>query len=258
MAAARRTRHCRPISGERCSRVPADAQPRPKRNRQQDHDRPFRHARQQQQRGQQHATISGMRGSDESCSNISVLSSRSAEERVTMIPVAVEMIRAGNCVAMPSPMVSRVKCCRASFQPMPICATPMIQPGDDVDQQDHDAGDGVALDELARAVHGAVEGSLPFRAPARRRMACFWSIRPMLRSASMLICWPGMESSVKRAATSDTRWAPLVTTTYCTTTRMKNTTRPTTKLPLHREGADGADHLAGIAIRSESAASPRY
>ena len=47
----------------------------------------------------------------------------------------------------------------------------------------------------------------------------------------MLICWPGMLSSVKRAATSETRWAPLVTTTYWTTTRMKNTTRPTTKLP---------------------------
>ena len=47
----------------------------------------------------------------------------------------------------------------------------------------------------------------------------------------MLICWPGMESSTNRAATSDTRWAPEVTTTYWTTTRMKKTTRPTTKLP---------------------------
>ncbi|EDT37165.1 hypothetical protein BamMEX5DRAFT_7057 [Burkholderia ambifaria MEX-5] len=44
----------------------------------------------------------------------------------------------------------------------------------------------------------------------------------------MLICWPGIASSTKRAATSDTRWAPLVTTTYWTTTRMKNTISPIT------------------------------
>ena len=47
----------------------------------------------------------------------------------------------------------------------------------------------------------------------------------------MLICWPGIESSTKRAATSETRCAPEVTTTYWTTTRMKKTTRPMTKLP---------------------------
>ncbi len=47
----------------------------------------------------------------------------------------------------------------------------------------------------------------------------------------MLICCPGIESSVNLAATSDTRCAPLVTTTYCTTTRIENTTNPITKLP---------------------------
>ena len=44
----------------------------------------------------------------------------------------------------------------------------------------------------------------------------------------MLICWPGMLSSVKRAATSETRCAPLVTTTYCTTIRIRKTIRPMT------------------------------
>ena len=34
-------------------------------------------------------------------------------------------------------------------------------------------------------------------------------------------------SRVKRAATSATRCAPLVTTTYCTTTRIRKTTAPT-------------------------------
>ena len=44
----------------------------------------------------------------------------------------------------------------------------------------------------------------------------------------MLICLPGMLSSVKRADTSATRCAPLVTTTYCTTIRIRKTMKPTT------------------------------
>ena len=44
----------------------------------------------------------------------------------------------------------------------------------------------------------------------------------------MLICCPGMLSRVKRAATSETRCAPLVTTTYWTTIRMRKTIRPMT------------------------------
>ena len=43
-------------------------------------------------------------------------------------PVATEMIKAGTWVTMPSPMVSRVKVCKAVDQSMPIWATPMIQP----------------------------------------------------------------------------------------------------------------------------------
>jgi len=44
------------------------------------------------------------------------------------------------------------------------------QPAHDVDEDDHDPGDGVAAHELARAVHGAVEIGLPFdfAAPAPR------------------------------------------------------------------------------------------
>ena len=34
------------------------------------------------------------------------------------------------------------------------------QPADDVDQRDHDAGDGVAADELAGTVHGPEEVGL--------------------------------------------------------------------------------------------------
>ena len=47
----------------------------------------------------------------------------------------------------------------------------------------------------------------------------------------MLICLPGMASRVNRAATSLTRPAPLVMTTYWITTRIRKTTMPTTVLP---------------------------
>ncbi len=47
----------------------------------------------------------------------------------------------------------------------------------------------------------------------------------------MAICLPGMESRVKRAATSAMRLEPLVITTKFTTTRMANTITPMTKLP---------------------------
>ena len=47
----------------------------------------------------------------------------------------------------------------------------------------------------------------------------------------MAICLPGIASRVKRAATSETRPAPAVMTMNCTITRMRKTTRPTTRLP---------------------------
>ena len=47
----------------------------------------------------------------------------------------------------------------------------------------------------------------------------------------MAICLPGMASKVKRAATSDTRSAPLVMTISWTSTMMKKITKPTTTLP---------------------------
>ena len=65
----------------------------------------------------------------------------------------------------------------------------------------------------------------------RRARASSGVIRPAFRSASMLICLPGMASRVNRAATSLTRPAPLVMTTYWITTRIRKTTMPTIVLP---------------------------
>ena len=54
---------------------------------------------------------------------------------------------------------------------------------------------------------------------------------PALRSASIAICLPGIASRVNRAATSATRPEPFVITTNWITTRIRNTTIPTTRLP---------------------------
>ena len=103
------------------------------------------------------------------------------------------------------------------------------QPADDVDERDDDAGDGVAADELAGAVHGAVEVGL-----LRDFLAAAWASRssmmPALRSASMAICLPGMPSKAKRAATSLMRVAPLVITTNWITMMITKMISPTTIL----------------------------
>ncbi len=65
----------------------------------------------------------------------------------------------------------------------------------------------------------------------RRFFAPSWSIKPDERSASMAICLPGIESKVKRAATSAMRVEPLVITTKLTITRMIKTITPIRKLP---------------------------
>jgi len=51
---------------------------------------------------------------------------------------------------------------------------------------------------------------------------------PALRSASMLICFPGMASRVNRAATSAMRVAPLVITTKLIRVSTVKTMIPTT------------------------------
>ena len=102
---------------------------------------------------------------------------------------------------------------------------------DEVDQRDQDAGHRVALDELRGAVHRAVEVGLVGdlrRGACAPRSSVIW---PVLRSASIAICLPGIASRVKRAPTSATRPAPLVITTNWMTMRIRKMTRPTTTLP---------------------------
>ena len=63
-------------------------------------------------------------------------------------------------VTRPSPMVSLVKTSAACAERHARLDHADEQPADDVDQRDHDAGDGVAADELAGTVHGPEEVGL--------------------------------------------------------------------------------------------------
>ena len=65
----------------------------------------------------------------------------------------------------------------------------------------------------------------------RRSFACCSSIRPLFKSASIAICFPGMASRVNLAATSATRSEPLVITINCTSTMIRKITNPITMLP---------------------------
>ena len=63
---------------------------------------------------------------------------------------------------------------------------------------------------------------------ARRFCAVGWSITPAFKSASIDICLPGIASKVKRAFTSDTRPAPLVTTIKLMIIKIPKMMKPTT------------------------------
>ena len=62
---------------------------------------------------------------------------------------------------------------------------------------------------------------------SRRFLAVSWSITPAFKSASIDICLPGIASKVKRAFTSDTRPAPLVTTMKLMIIRIEKIMKPT-------------------------------
>ena len=85
--------------------------------------------------------------------------------------------------------------------------------------------DGKRALEWVRAENDRSAAEAPSRASwaisARRRRASDSLIRPALRSASMAICFPGMASRVKRAATSLMREAPWLITTNCTASRTR-------------------------------------
>ena len=85
----------------------------------------------------------------------------SADTRVTTMPAAVEMISAGHLRHQAvADGEQRVVLGGAARRSSSCWTMPMAKPADDVDEDDDDAGDRVAADELAGTVHRAVEVGL--------------------------------------------------------------------------------------------------
>ena len=141
----------------------------------------------------------------------------------------VETSSAGTCETRPSPIDSTVKVFTASPNDMPRPAPMMMPPMTLMARMRRPAMASPRTNLLAPSI--APWNSASRWMAARRSRASASVMTPAPRSASIAICLPGIESRVKRAATSEMRSAPLVMTTKFTITRIRNRIAPTTKSP---------------------------
>ena len=151
------------------------------------------------------------RGWARNCLVTSSLRLFSEAERVTIIPVATDMSSAGIWDTRPSPMVEVVYICMISVMLPCLFIVPTRMPPIKLISV-------IMIEIMASPFTNFVAPSMEPKKSASRCtldlliLASCSSIRPVLRSASIAICFPGMASRVKRAATSATRSEPLVIT----------------------------------------------
>jgi hypothetical protein len=151
--------------------------------------------------------------------------------RVVSTAEAVVMISEGICATRPSPIVRIEYFLIATSIAYPFIITTMMSPAIRlIDEMMMPAMASPFTNFMAPSI--APWNCDSFSRMRRRRFASFASINPARRSASMLICLPGIASSVKRAETSDTRSAPFAITMSCSSVMIRKITRPTTRLPL--------------------------
>ncbi len=154
----------------------------------------------------------------------------SSETRVIITPAATEISSDGICETMASPIDSTAKRLAASPAVMLWYVMPITMPARMLTSV-------MTRPAMASPLTNFMAPSMPpcswlsIASSARRLRASSGDRWPARRSASMLICLPGMASSVKRAPTSATRSEPLAITMNCTVVMIRNTTRPTTRLP---------------------------
>ena len=134
-----------------------------------------------------------------------------ADARVITIPAAIDIKREGSCEARPSPIVNTVYLVTASpigiwFTKQPIIKPPTM----------------LIITMMIPAIVSPFTNFMePSIEPKRLDSLCKSSrlftassgdIKPALKSASIVICLPGIASNAKRAATSAIRSAPFVIT----------------------------------------------
>ena len=122
-------------------------------------------------------------------------------------------------------------------------------PAGEVERDDDQRRDRVALDELAGPVHRARRNRLR----AARARACGARRRhratPACTSASIAICLPGIASSVKRAETSATRCEPVAMTMNWIVIEDREDDQSDDDVSAHDERAEGRDDRADPARR---------
>ena len=132
-------------------------------------------------------------------------------ERVTIIPIAVEMRSEGTCEQRPSPTVAILYVVRTSENAIPLYTRPITAPP-------RRFTTAATIENVASPL---MNFEAPSIAPKKSDSRCIFSRRffasvsfivPELRSASIAICLPGIASRVNLAVTSATRSAPFVTT----------------------------------------------
>jgi hypothetical protein len=146
-----------------------------------------------------------------------------------MMAAAADSSSAGIWATRPSPMVSSAYWRKASPNDR-SCMKRDGHAADHVDQQDQDAGHGIAAHELGGPVHGAVEVGLHRHLTAARLRLL------LVDEAGIEVGIDGHLLAGQRVQREAGRHLgdalpPLVTTTKLMIIRMTNTTRPTTKLP---------------------------
>ena len=153
-----------------------------------------------------------------------------AVERVITIPLEIAIKSEGNCDAKPSPIVKTVYLPTASPSCIPCIPIPTASP---------------PIMLIATIIIPAMVSPFTnFMAPSiepnkfdsrckssRLATASSGEIKPALKSASIVICLPGIASRANLAATSAIRSAPLVITKNCTIVIIKKITPPTTIFP---------------------------
>ncbi len=164
--------------------------------------------------------------------------------RVTIRPAASEIKKAGTCDTRPSPIVERGINFGRAAQVHAVLEHADAQSRQNVDDRDHDAGDGVAADELAGTVHGPVEVGL-FGDLFAAAAGLFLVISPAFRSASIAICLPGMPSKANRAATSLMRRGTLGDDQKLNRDQDREDRKADEELPAGDELAERLNHVAG-------------
>ncbi len=134
-----------------------------------------------------------------------------AEARVITIPAATDIKRDGSWDARPSPIVNTVYFVTASAIGIWFTKQPIINPPTILIIT-------IMIPAMVSPFTNFIEPSIePKRLDSlckssRLLTASSGDINPALKSASMVICLPGIASNAKRAATSAIRSAPFVIT----------------------------------------------